>query len=305
MTNKDIKLFFHGASVTQQDGDQSYLHHFKVLADDIYTVDKVGYGGTHFNEGSISLERDILNSRGLIKICFLEWQTAQTDSFSEYKLRHIIGILLRQKIVPVFLILARKDCLHFNRDSDESVFKISEEIGIPVLDYRGIINHEEDLRDVCHTNANGAKKYAIKLFEDIPNILKRSESILNIDHSFYKLSIDYHKLNLNLTETSSIKIFLKNLKTYPEIILDHYIGPYSPYVSINNIEVLFWDKWCHYERHDFKSAEVINNSTVISVLKKEIDYSSCLREFPVDRPPKKIALKGFFTVDCEVESIEI
>jgi hypothetical protein len=66
-----MNIFFHGASVTAQNKDGSYV---SVISDLLktksdYTVNKMGYGGTHFNTaGILTFADDIKISQTFVSL---------------------------------------------------------------------------------------------------------------------------------------------------------------------------------------------------------------------------------------------
>jgi hypothetical protein len=77
------------------------------------------------------------------------------------KLLYIVGILFKKKIIPIFLILARKSNIKNNRICENQIKNLCFKFNLMFLDYHLIINPKYDLKkDGVHTNKSGAIKYA-------------------------------------------------------------------------------------------------------------------------------------------------
>ena len=197
-----MKILFHGASVTEQEGESSYVFQLNEQlkkTDNQHIILKKGFGGCHINDaGLLNIAVDADEE---IDICFLEWNTTGLDRFEEGTLRYMAATLIDKGILPIFLILARADSISLDsrRLSEKQVLNFCIENGIPYLDYRGLINPELDLRDVVHTNFSGAVKYAKALFKDLTYFSEK----INIISNLKKITSD---IQVNSLEDFSIDV---------------------------------------------------------------------------------------------------
>jgi hypothetical protein len=304
------KIFFHGASVTQQNGESSFFYQLEKIVgkEDYFSLSKKGYGGCQLdNAGFITIDAD---TNVDMDMCVLEWNTIGSSIFNEAILKHIVVTLLKKNIIPIFLILAR------NSPSDQKLKVLCEDKIISFckannlffLDYRSLIVPSEDLRDDVHTNINGALKYAQSLSVDlkmISNKISADFSFPVLGQSQYTIS-SIRELNYKFSEGTTKKLCFSNVTKDAQVILEITRGPSSGIIEVNfgQRKIQIWDRWSHYERQGFitissESLDTLDSSGCISltVLADKIDYSKCQRVFSYDGI-KELKINGIFGINC-------
>ena len=158
-----VKIHIHGASVTAQNGTDGYFNALTELikGNEKFTIhlSRTAYGASHFDLAGYFFLEDIFNWRP--DFCLLEWCTTSAKSFDEIKLQNVISRLVRNNIIPVWLILPRADDVAAQRKIVAQARATSTLYKLPFIDLSDLISDDIDasliLRDVVHTNRNGAK----------------------------------------------------------------------------------------------------------------------------------------------------
>lgn len=304
-----INIFFHGASVTQQDGDSSYFRQLEYLVkDDLeISISKKGYGGCHLSDaGFLTISSDVGSD---IDICFMDWSTTGQSDFDQSKLRYMVGVLLDRKITPVFLLFARRDNDLTNRVCDKQVMDLCREFGVSYLDLRSELDFDLHLRDVVHTNEKGAKIYAKFIYEKIKDMLSSEYALAPISYEKYVVSCDENSV-FDVCENDEVFVDLHGFSDASELIFKVVHGPSSGFLSVDDLSrICIWDQWSHYDRLgfvsikkfvDFDSSLPIRVS--IKVLSDEVDYSKCARDFEYSGM-KYLKIRGVYGVNCIVSQI--
>ncbi|EHZ2536422.1 TPA: hypothetical protein NKQ48_000728 [Vibrio parahaemolyticus] len=301
-----MRFLFHGASVTQQKYNGSYVNCFTEMIGKSHTVVSKGFGGCHFNDAGYLTIDELTDDQ--IDVCFLEWNTTGVGFFEPHKLKYVVEVLLSKRILPVILILAGRDNLLGDRNAEVSVISLCESLSLPLLDYRKLVDPKLHLRDHTHTNDEGAKLYSNELLKDLPLIVDKFETFSNnwdpSEHPRPKLRIlpaDCEAIMLE--ENESLSFFLQDIGDFAEIILEVDVGPSSGYVLINNDrKINFWDQWCHFSRPSFKTVYKLSNSEphilTLFLCDDIVDYSSCTKDFSYEGN-KKLNIRKVWGVNCK------
>jgi hypothetical protein len=309
-----MKILFHGASVTEQEGESSYVFQLNEQlkkTDNQHIILKKGFGGCHINDaGLLNIAVDADEE---IDICFLEWNTTGLDRFEEGTLRYMAATLIDKGILPIFLILARADSISLDsrRLSEKQVLNFCIENGIPYLDYRGLINPELDLRDVVHTNFSGAVKYAKALFKDLTYFSEKINIISNLKKITSDIQVNsLEDFSIDVVEGGEFQVTLENVEKYAQLIIGVVKGPSSPIIYNGKHEICVWDKWSHYERPGYESllgGLVPDYQAMlkikIKVLSKSIDYSACTREFSYEGT-KVLKVRGLYGINSSILKVD-
>ena len=288
----NINILFQGASVTYQSNETSYLYQLINICKKkakFFKIRKRAYGGCHINDaGFLNINSDTASKTNF---CFLEWNTTALNNFDMNKLLYIIGILLKKKIIPIFLILATESNIKKDRICENQIRNLCLKFNLMFLDYRLIINTKQDLKkDGVHTNKSGAIKYAKQLFKDLLVLKNNLNNFIFTKFNFfnYKISPLIKSINKSflLHEGNSYEIKLKNIRKNAELYAYVNKGPSSPIITVkdkkSSKEICIWDKWSYYNRGTVINLwNFINKNSVlkISVLNKKIDYSICKKKF--------------------------
>jgi len=298
-----VRLIFHGASVTQQNGAGSYVDRLQEMLrhrPDI-AIRKEGYGGCHLDDAGF-LTLDSATS-DLPDLCFLDWNTTALAEFDAVKLRYMAGMLLDKGVVPVFLILARRSPIRGMRTCERQVADLCAETGVPCIDYRELISPDVDLRDETHTTPHGADVYAARLCEDLQAITERIDALRALRIPYHPFTVTaFRDVNIGLRENEVIAIDLEECAPRAELVLEVIRGPASPIIDDGRRKVCVWDEWCHFDRRGFlsfwqKEKEEDRAEVLLRVLPDAIDYSGCRRPFSYTEK-KEFGILGVYGVDC-------
>lgn len=311
-----VKIHIHGASVTAQNSSDGYFNTLTELVkgDKEFTIQlsRTAYGASHFDLAGYFFLEDVFDWRP--NFCLLEWCTTSAQSFDEIKIQHVISRLLQKNIIPVLLILPRADDITAQRKIVAQIRAASTLCKLPIIDLSDLINNDIDaskfLRDVVHTNSNGAKLYAHAIYKKIidyllhyhpPPLLNQINNIPN--------PIIYNSPSINLPaiiyEYREFEINVIN--SHIEIVIDGIVGPHSPFVSVcilNHNETIYrkdiclFDRWCYYERRMITKLvdckiPIGHYKLLIKVLEKSPSLT-----ISTDKPiPSSFCLKHFVKID--------
>jgi len=304
------KVLFHGASVTQQSGEESYFFQLeKSLEHNVIDICiyKKGYGGNHLDDaGLLTIARDLEFG---YDYCVLEWNTTSISVFDEKKILHIVEVILSKNTVPIFLILARRETVKSDRNCEQQVQSFCIEHNIPLLDCRPGLDPSIHLRDFVHTNLLGATFYASKIHSELLTKLNSfsTSSILNfegVNHS--GLIVRNFDFNQTLYEGQNLSVHLDGVVGKAEIIIEGVRGPSSPLIKCGCEVFSVWDQWSHYDRDSFinfsERISLYNGQYFFEILSDSPDYSKCVREFSYSGV-KSLRIKSIFTVNCIISRL--
>jgi hypothetical protein len=306
------KFFFHGASVTAQSKEDSYIANLRTIMDgeNSIIISSKGYGGCHFDDaGVLNLINDV-NHEGDVFACVLEWNTTGLSAFSMDDISYSAGSLVAQGIVPIFLILGRIETLNKDRRAETSVIEFCKSHNVPLWDLRGICDRN-DFRDDVHTNISGAKKISARLAEIIrgaalslpePGSITFPHRIIN--------STDL--LEIDVIENSSLIIEIQKTSELPAVLSLKFLhGPTSGKISVRNyMEFNSWDRWSHYYRPGYLNIRPLNFRSdkiimQLKVLPDKVDYTNCAREGFSYEGEKIFKVRQLFATNCEIRNFYI
>lgn len=304
-----MKLFFHGASVTQQSKEDGYLTQLKQklrLLDPSVQVESRGYGGNHIADaGFLTIARDVSEDTD---ICFLEWSTAGLNELPIEKFQYMLEVLYSKRVMPVALVLARDSNIEKDRPGDTQLAEVCKANDVPVLDYRSMIVPEEDFRDYVHTTLSGATKYADQLISDLDRLVERYKQWQPPVVEELKYQIDCsEKLDLTLSEGEAICFEVEVASPNSELIAEVVRGPSSGVIKVDPGAhlVKVWDQYSHFERPSFLTVIQFSESQTgrqqvrIEMTGRPIDYSVCRRPFSYEGT-KAFKLKSLLTSNCKL-----
>lgn len=301
-------ILFYGASVTAQTGKSSF---FENLMTENFAFSRLSYPSSQFyNAGFYNIPRiDSLSTKP--DCVFFEWSTTGETEFDSNKLKYYINFLISKKIIPVFLLLPKKDTFNFNRPCDAQLYQLNKEYGVPLLDFRDLLdkhNPDDMLRDNVHTTEFGAKLYAERIvsFLEEFSFSDMKEIQVERDHAF---NIAAYDLNCSLTENQTLQ-FVFSSSEFSEIAISHTIGPYSPVLEYLSNGVLIskqsiFDAWCHYERENFTTLVPQSVFRLLSSNALTIRISSDMPNFSITKTgeifdlPRMLKIQSIFTCDLQ------
>ena len=235
-----MKVFFHGASVTQQGQDDAYIVKLKnLLSTDIEIISK-GYGGCHFSEAGVLTIAEDLDELSGVDVCVLEWNTTVLSHFKLEDLHYVVNVIATRNILPVFLILARLETIENDRESESIVINFCKKNKLPLLDLRNGIT-ASDLRDEVHTSETGALKYAYEIQSWLQNIdlnyyLNRFKELSPENQRNVRI---YKNVNITAFAGQTITIFVEKISQNSSITAEIIKGPNSGYINIESEVVNF------------------------------------------------------------------
>ncbi|WP_298637112.1 hypothetical protein [uncultured Umboniibacter sp.] len=267
-------------------------------------VQSKGYGGNHIGDaGYLTINRDVPAD---VDVCFLEWSTPEQKSLPREKFLYMLDILHGKSILPIVLILARKDNIAGDREFDRELLKLCEENDVKVLDYRSLIVPDVDLRDAVHTKESGALKYSQAIIDELSSIQTSLESWKPPRGGPLAFSINsLSELTITLEEGQALEFDVEVLGENAEVIAEVVRGPASGVIDVlpEKLKIKVWDRWSHFERPSFLSIckfEGVNNfvqRVTIAMTEDSVDYSHCARPFSYDGP-KNFKLKSLLLTNC-------
>ncbi|GAA6167802.1 hypothetical protein [Sessilibacter corallicola] len=261
--NSNNGLVCFGASVTAQKFKTGY---FKQLENSncfglFDTVSRVAFGGSHLDIAGYAFMEDVIKLKP--KVCILDWHSTSMRKFSDDKLYCIIYSLVMNGCLPLWVFVPRTDTFS---DLPKSYYQ-SKKSGVPFLDLiPHLDNFNKDssiyLRDVVHTNLNGAKVYARLI----------SQAISGLVDNF---KVEFEKAQANLREVPNISP--PTVVVFPRIVTRQFnaehefyhnggllevfaeclVGPslcfseiriYNKSVEVIKKIVNLADPWCYYNR---------------------------------------------------------
>jgi hypothetical protein len=304
------KFFFHGASVTQQSKEDSYIYQLRELMVDFaeISISSKGYGGCHFSPTAIlTVIRDV-SAEAMVDVCVLEWNTTGLGYFSGDDLAYVVGSLVEMNVRPVFLILGRLETLRSNRQAEDSVLDFCLRNDIFVWDLRSCVG-ASDFRDVVHTNNSGAMKYAVELSKLVTSFdfCSDKKSQTSIDFKRREISVT-EPLLIDVAENSTLVINVSGiLGSNSSIGIETVHGPASGCINIHEYsKINMWDKWSHYDRLGFISIGPLKHEASCLVLRIEvlpdpIDYTDCARAGFCFLHEKVFKVRRLFSTNCKIE----
>lgn len=151
----------------------------------------------------------------------------------------------------------------------------------------------ELIRDAVHTTITGSKEYARLIYKLFIN------KNINLPSNIIKTKFcDVKMLQLN-------KVFYKNLildGNCEILCFELIIGPNSGYIYFNK-EILLWDTYCHYNRSQTLISGIINKKQEITILTKEVDRSSCRRDYNFNNVRFELNVKNIYFLGDKLEFI--
>lgn len=286
-----LKISCFGASVTQQ--AKGYVFYLEQLFKS--KINAHGFGSEHLCYSGVIHINKVLNFKP--EICFIDWFSTGNLKINENNTMMLDTIKYKFatnncKIIFLFFPLKetgeRIDYYNFLK-------KYLNDNNLSYIDLNTYISYDEKMtRDGVHTTEYGAEIYANTIFNEFNKMT-------------IKLPINIHENKYcNVKELCINQIFNENLilKGNCQVLaLGLKIGPNSGYIRINNELCLLWDPYCHYERKIKRCNFDINNICEIKVLDKEVDYSSCRREYNFENVRFELNIENIYYIGDSLEFI--
>lgn len=311
-----MEILFHGASVTQQKGNASY---FELLAQKLaprtdIRLRRATYGGSHFSDaGFLTIDRDTADATD---ICLIDWNTTGLTSYEEDKLSYFAGVLIKKRILPVFLIFARQDTVGCDREAETQVKNFCAKANILCWDYRSLISPGMDLRDMVHTTESGALKYAVGLHRDLVGLLSSNVRLQAESNAYpfkeFKINVA-SCLGVDVPEHGSVSLTVDDIEPGAHVIFKVIRGPSSPIVHMEKGpgRVSVWDRWSVFERESYVTAgedlDRFNAKTVTvptDVLADPIDYTISGKDFTFEGT-KIFKIREVSCVNCRMTNFAV
>ena len=300
-----MNILFYGASVTAQSGSSGY---FNYLNFNNYKFERLAFPSSQFyNAGFFNTHR-VIEYSNKPDIVFFEWSTTGENSFELDKIYYFINEMKKNNILPVFLILPRISTYSSNRISDNQLYKISIESGVPLLDLRYLLCDNipsEILRDDVHTTEFGAQLYASCILDFIKSEIISCADNIKIDN-IVDYKIRSYDVDLTLLENQILVFYFDSKSPDSEVVASLIKGPNTPIIEYISEEVIdkksFFDPWCYYERENFDTLitatifnKISNNSISLKISDECPDFS-ITKTKEIFTEPKKLVIKSIYTL---------
>ncbi|MEQ5806378.1 hypothetical protein J3369_03035 [Alteromonas sp. NFXS44] len=251
-----MKIVIYGASVTAQKGRTGYFEHLKEILNEKYEVVRLPFGASHLHFAGIAMIQKVLDEKP--DFCILDWVTPSASVFPDDTVTRINNILISNKIRPIWILLPRTDDPFSERKSCEQVLDSKSDI-VKVFKFQESSWAVEDLssiiRDVVHTNENGAAKYASFINEVIEEVCNPKINFVEKNKSLRIPKII--ACDGTIKEDSPLTIAFSHERGNLSLYSLSLIGPASPILQLDlmgNDRIVqshfrnVVDPWCYYER---------------------------------------------------------
>jgi hypothetical protein len=300
-----MKIVFFGASITAQ--KEGYVKYFKDLDNSENIIQQSGYGSMHLYDAGMIYINTILDFKP--DICFIDWFSTGFITYDpNIYLNTIINKFSNNNCKLIFLFFPRNP---FEKSRKDMYNIVQKYLNLNNINYLDISNEFADLnnilRDTIHTNDNGSKQYANKIYNYFNKIKNNLEIPLIIPNQTKFCDIKEYKINnkiyKNLIITGNIEI----------IGISQQIGPHSGLINIitddtntnTNIKLNLWDQWCHYERTNIKISIKFTKYCKISICSDDFDRSSCTRDIKWNEYQKYLDFNSIYYIGEEIKKLEL
>lgn len=269
--SKPLRVAFFGASVTEQSihhatgeitGYVSYFEKFLAPQRD-YQVFRVSAGSCHLTDAAMVYLNNIIEYKP--DICVIDWATSAITECDQRFIDQLYNSLISSGIITMTVILPRVDRAQSETQIAAMMRQTSEKFGMPFHDISSMIADEEIpliLRDIVHTSAKGAKRYAELIDGFIAEIDASSYSFPSAPIPFFVTEI-VSPVDAPLSTKQIVVSASSGAHSDLEycVMLQQRIGPYSPVLEIlldspgdaRRLENFsLWDPWCYRERQCLK-----------------------------------------------------
>ncbi len=253
-----MKIVIYGASVTAQKGETGYFEQLTKLVADKVELVRLPFGASHLQFAGLAMIQKVLDEKP--DYCILDWVTPSTNSFPDGIVDRINTILLVNRIIPIWVLFPRNDDTDASRECCQQVIATQSEL-IKVFNFQLSDYRESDLskilRDVVHTNLEGAKRYSRFIYQIINEncFLENSKKVFPKENKMVPKLITCEGA---LSQGFPLNVYIKVLEEGDVTLYSlASIGPASPVIELqllNSGKVLqsylrnVVDPWCYYER---------------------------------------------------------
>lgn len=279
MNKKTIHICCFGASVTEQSirhdtGEVvGYVNHLEEIltvhtSDVIYwKVDRVAVGSCHFRDAGKYLLKEVVDKKP--DIILFDWHTTSMKSLDLEQVNYTIDFCCKHQIIPIFMILPRRDHNPLLPKYNTFKEKIASEFFLDFHDLFDKSDIEIMTRDVVHTNSYGGECYANQIYREIKKRdLHNSQTLEKIKaflpYKVKKQGVDESqafmttKLNTKLHNPKVIKVKALEGGSFSVFGIK---GPFTGNMLISLLSsgslkrkdkvIDIVDQWCHFERRVF------------------------------------------------------
>ncbi|NMH60179.1 glycosyltransferase [Alteromonas ponticola] len=255
--SKGLKYVFFGASVceqTEKHDTKEITGFINILEEVVRTenlkceIERVTAGSCTLGDAGLALIDDVLKLKP--DVCFLEWCTPISGDCRGADCRAIFDKLVKNKILPVALILPRKDRLQADTTVFQESLKLCEEYGFPFIDLSSKFSKnllDEILRDVVHTTPFGAKVYAYELLNFIKGFSSKPSlrvSTLAEDKSYCNFEFPWKEAKNRVKELSfDLLVEARDSEQKFLLLLEQRVGPWSRKCRVR----ITFDNYCTEE----------------------------------------------------------
>jgi len=275
-----MNIAFFGASVTQQSGDSGFVPTFNklIINNNLnYNIIQKGFGSMHLNDAGICKIDEIISYNP--NICFIDWFSTGFISHNKNDLYIYLDTIVRKLMLIncqiCFLLFDRIDMCENRLIMYNCLIEYSKLYNLHYIELYNNSNKDKLLRDVIHTNEQGANFYANEIYKYfIENIINK-----NIIYESIPEKNEYNDIKtLNVDKQINNEILLKG--NFKILGILQKIGNFSGIVEINrnNTETYkeyIWDQWCHFTRDNIKTNIPWSETITIKILSDTFDTQLC------------------------------
>ncbi|KAA8610001.1 SGNH/GDSL hydrolase family protein [Salipiger aestuarii] len=267
-----VNLVFFGASVTEQSEHHAtkertgYVNVFEEEMAEAagYRVSRISAGSSDLMDAGVVYTERVIAQKP--DICVIDWVTPSLTECDPRIVRQVYYRLMEHDILPVTVLLPRKDRVQKDIPIAVEMARISEEFDLPffdALDYLGDIDLDTILRDTVHTNEAGAKAYAQVMQQILQKVEKRSKPFPPCVPPFQVLTVESPRKPPLIARNIDIRV--RPAVSGPVefcLVMEQRVGPYSPILDVEvasgagdleSVETYpIFDPWCHRERQCIK-----------------------------------------------------
>jgi len=325
-------IVFFGASVSEQNrhhatqeitGYVTYLSQLLHTQYDISTS-RITSGSNSIDDAGVTYIHRVIDQHP--DICLLDWATPEGTDCNSNSVEFIYSELLANRIVPVTVIFPRKD-------RDQSATPLSLKLhdfckthALPFIDLSKAIDKadlDHLLRDLVHTNSEGAKKYAHLLVDTLREATVAESTFEKFSSSqqkqYFVTKVVAKEAPKNSTKRLFLSIKSEEEKGSVKFFLEQRVGPWSTFIDVYSFQngkydtliqtVPLYDPWCWRERQCLKEItdwiELPEKSIKVQQSSKLPHYGSSSSKCDFNAHPKHIRPKGELFMVSTAKNVKV
>lgn len=309
---------FFGASVSEQSKHHAtqettgYVTYLSELLNAKYNIatSRITSGSNSIDDAGVTYVHRVINQNP--NVCVLDWATPECTDCNQHSIEFIYSELLENKIIPLTVIFPRKDRDQSSTPLSLKLHKFCEAYCLPFIDLSKIIDKSELsilLRDLVHTNSEGAKKYALLLVDPIRKATVPEttfDRLALLQKHYFVTKVISKEKPPNSTKRLFLSIESTAIQGKVKFFLEQRVGPWSTFLDVYSFKngnyntllqtIPLYDSWCWRERQCLKEItswiELPTPSIKVQQSDKLPIYGSSYEKCDFGIHPKSIRPKG-------------